>query len=89
MNNRWTLYSALKRALTAQGLTLNQAIDAARTADRITRERRDYCIRCAHQSGMSMRKIARVWGVDVALVHRICRSPLTDTDESQRGPAAA
>lgn len=86
MKGRWSLYRDIRHRLGAAGLHPDQAAEAARLADLAVRERRDACIRKAKESGMGIRAIARVWGVDPALVIRIVRPAsevLTDALENQ------
>lgn len=71
MTQRWSLYRDIRHRLSEAGLTPDQAAEAARLADLVLRERRDVCIRKARYSGLGVRAIARIWGVDHALVHRI------------------
>lgn len=61
--SRWTLYRDIRNRLSNAGLAPDQAAEAARLADLAVRERRDDCIMRARMSGMSVRAIARVWGL--------------------------
>lgn len=71
MIGRWGLYSDLLRELRAAGFAPDQAADAARIAERAIRERRDHFIRAAKKSGMSLRAIARVWGLSHEQTRRL------------------
>lgn len=90
MIGRWGLYGDLFRELRKlPNITIDVAADAAKVADRVVRERRDYCILSARKSGMGVRAIARVWGIDPGLVSRICAQVLSDAPESQHDPDAS
>ena len=63
MIGRWGLYGDLFRELRKlPNITIDVAADAAKVADRVVRDRRDYCIRSAKESGMRIRTIARAGG---------------------------
>jgi hypothetical protein len=73
MIGRWGLYGDLMRAYREAGLTPDAADLAARIAERAMRGRRDAMIRAASSSGMSMRAIAKIWGLTATQVHRLLR----------------
>lgn len=81
---RWNLYREVRAELMASGFGNDQAADAARIADRILRDRRNECIRACRKAGWKIRQIARFWGVDAAMVYRLCKGVLTDGLENQR-----
>lgn len=74
MKGRWSLYRDIRHRLAEAGLSTDQAAEAARLADLAVRERRDACIRKAEASGLGIRAIARIWGMDHAAVIRIVRA---------------
>lgn len=71
MIGRWGLYGDLMRGLRSVGFGADQADKAARVAEQTMRERRDAMIRAAVASGLSIRSVARVWGVSKSHVHRL------------------
>jgi DNA-directed RNA polymerase specialized sigma24 family protein len=73
----------LMREMHKTGCRLDDAAACADVAIRELRAQRDTFICAAYASGRSMRQIAKVFGVDVALVHRVLtrtRSKSTATD---------
>lgn len=80
MKGRWSLYRDIRHRLGEAGLSPDQAAEAARLADLAVRERRDACIRKAKASGLGIRAIARVWGVDPGHVTRIVQAGCCVTD---------
>lgn len=71
MIGRWGLYGDLMRELREAGLSPDIADKAARIAERAVRDRRDEIIRAGHASGVSIRKLGRIWSLAVGPVHRI------------------
>ena len=61
----------LMHGLHKAGLRLDDAGVAADFAMRFQREARDRLMAAARDAGLSMRAIARIFDVDVALVHRV------------------
>jgi DNA-directed RNA polymerase specialized sigma24 family protein len=61
----------LVREMHKTGCRLDDAAACADVALRELRAQRDTFIAAAYESGRSMRQIAKVFGVDVALVHRV------------------
>lgn len=55
----------------SRGLRADDAAEAADAALGWHRRHRNALIRGARTAGMSLRQIARVFGVDVAIVHRV------------------
>jgi hypothetical protein len=65
------LRAHLMREMHKTGCRLDDAAACADVAIREFRAQRDSLMASAYESGLSMRRIAGLFGVDVALVHRV------------------
>jgi len=78
-----SLYHQVLRELKARGVRVDDAAAAAEIAERALRQRRNELMVMARAGGLSYRHIARVFDLDVALVHRV----LTRGDGKSTPPA--
>jgi hypothetical protein len=83
MIGRWGLYGDLMRGMRSVGFSADDADKASRIAEQTMRERRDAMIRAAVASGLSIRSVAKVWGVSKSHVHR-----LVSPDPKRNGTAS-
>lgn len=70
---RWGMHGDLIREFRRAGINAEDAVTAARIAENVLRERRDWMIRAGRATGASLRALARFWDVSHTHVRRVTR----------------